>query len=329
MSGADPLFRFHQLTALAALIGQRGVTLGPLLADLSLDEGLRGEKAVVAPVSRVESLFARAAERAGIAGLGVALAESVPIGSFSTLEFATRSAPDVRRAYETFVAYRSVLNPAVSYLFTRVNGEGGMLELTVPGRAVGLGAHLNEYTLANLLRGTRAFTGQPVRPLRVAFAHPEPTDRAALEGFFDAPITYGALASRLELGGDVLALPLLSRDDALHAYLLDTLRARIVPVGSVNLATTVREHLGRVLGEQLSSVEDVAAALGMSARTLQRRLEEEGTSYSTVLDEVRRGRAEAYLANDRLARADLVHLLDFGSMRTFRRACARWFPGSS
>lgn len=310
------------------MLAPHGHTLADLLATLDLSSATSGADTVLAPVSRVEALLARSGELTQTPSFGLALAERLPIGSFSLLEFAVRSAPTLGHALQVLVEHRGELNPAVVYTLTRQR-RAAVLEITVPGRAVGLGPHLNEYSLAIVLRQARAVTGSPLRPERAAFAHARPTSPGAPERALETTVTYGALACRLELSADALGLPLRYRDDALHGYLLDTLRSRALPSTEERLAHRVSAHLARVLGDGSSSPKEVAAAFAMSPRTLQRRLELEGESFSALLDQARRVRAESYLANPSLEAGDLVKLLDMGSTRTFRRACARWFGPES
>jgi AraC-like DNA-binding protein len=63
----------------------------------------------------------------------------------------------------------------------------------------------------------------------------------------------------------------------------------------------------------------------MSERTLQRRLEEEATSFVQLLDDTRRELANQYLGRLHLSLAQAAYLLGFADQRSFFRACRRWF----
>ena len=71
--------------------------------------------------------------------------------------------------------------------------------------------------------------------------------------------------------------------------------------------------------------EAVAARLLISERTLQRRLESEGTDFSTLVDDVRREIALLYLGDDQLTLKEMSFKLGFSDPRAFHRACMRWF----
>jgi AraC-like DNA-binding protein len=71
--------------------------------------------------------------------------------------------------------------------------------------------------------------------------------------------------------------------------------------------------------------DQIAGELGMSERTLQRRLEQEGTSFIQLMDDTRRELAEQYLGRLQLSLAQAAYLLGFADQSSFFRACRRWF----
>jgi len=89
------------------------------------------------------------------------------------------------------------------------------------------------------------------------------------------------------------------------------------------LAATVAAKIEAALPGDVSA-DAIANALKMSARTLQRRLEDEGRSYSSVLDEVRATVAKKLLANPSLALAEIAFRVGFSDLATFSRAFKRW-----
>jgi AraC-like DNA-binding protein len=86
----------------------------------------------------------------------------------------------------------------------------------------------------------------------------------------------------------------------------------------------VRVVLAKLIAEGRCSVEDVAKELAVSARTLQRRLEQEGTTFGGVCDDARRTAALEHLRNPRVAIKEAAFLLGFSEPSTFYRAFRRW-----
>jgi AraC-like DNA-binding protein len=91
-------------------------------------------------------------------------------------------------------------------------------------------------------------------------------------------------------------------------------------------ATTqrVRVLASRELSGGEPTAEHVASLLHMSRRTLARRLEQEGTSFRSIMDDLRRGLAERYLALDDLGMSEIAVLLGFSDPAAFHRAFRRW-----
>ncbi|MNC61745.1 HTH-type transcriptional regulator VirS [compost metagenome] len=86
--------------------------------------------------------------------------------------------------------------------------------------------------------------------------------------------------------------------------------------------------LCRVLPQGEPKRETVAQALHLSQRTLQRRLQEEGTSFQTLLDDTRRELAEQYLAQPSMTLLETAYLLGFADPSNFFRAFRRWFDAT-
>jgi len=103
------------------------------------------------------------------------------------------------------------------------------------------------------------------------------------------------------------------------------LEAALEDTGSARtLADDVRAALRQTICGERPAVEKVARSLGMSPRTLQRRLGELGTTYQKLLDEVRHRSARRLLANTDLAAAEVAFLLGFEELNSFTRAFHSW-----
>ena len=90
------------------------------------------------------------------------------------------------------------------------------------------------------------------------------------------------------------------------------------------LTQQIVQNIVNMLSEGVPTLSDVASEFGMSARTLQRRLAEEGHSFQTVVDEARRQLAERFLADTRYSIAEIAFLTGFSEQSAFTRAFKRW-----
>jgi len=160
-----------------------------------------------------------------------------------------------------------------------------------------------EFTLASLIVVATQIGAAPVRALRVEFAHPAPADDTLYRTVFGVVPRFDAPLSRLVLDADVLQRPVPAADPELSRIVTahaDHLLASIAPTAP-SWRTRVHGELVHALPEGRATLQQVARALGMSGRSQQRRLGEEGVGFGELLDDVRHALALHPMANDRLA----------------------------
>ena len=148
---------------------------------------------------------------------------------------------------------------------------------------------------------------------------------AVLRRHFGCDIKFDAPFDLLVFEDTALDLPLVTHNAQLLALLVPGLEAALEQDGSSRtLADDVRAVLGQKICGERPAVEKVAKALGMSPRTLQRRLGELGTSYQKLLDDVRHRTARRLLAKTDLGAGEVAFLLGFEELNSFTRAFHSW-----
>jgi AraC-like DNA-binding protein len=188
-----------------------------------------------------------------------------------------------------------------------------------------------EAELARLVCNTRAMFGsapafQAMRFPRAAhFAHPAPSHVAAYERIFGCPLVFGAARNALLLDA---AFPSL-RLPTTNRFALGALSQRAAALlQDLEAQQTVRARVERRLAPILhtgdASMDAVAAAMGVSRRTLQRRLAAEGVTFETVFDDLRRRLALSYLADRKVSANETAYLVGFSEPAAFSRAFRRW-----
>lgn len=181
------------------------------------------------------------------------------------------------------------------------------------------------YTMAAVLLLARESTGADVRPLSVATRFPEPRDRAPYEALFRAPLRFGAPRDEFSLRAADLRLPHPSASPILLSITERHAEAAMdqLPQGDPLLHRLRRDVRARLPDGELS-LNQLCRPLGVSARTLQRRLEAEGTSLRRIIDEERRALALHHIKDPRRPLTDIAMLLGFSDQSAFTRAFARW-----
>jgi AraC-like DNA-binding protein len=170
----------------------------------------------------------------------------------------------------------------------------------------------------------RRGTGKPVTPRRIELARRR-AGEPMLRRHFGCDVRFDAPFDLLVYEAKALDAPFVTHNAELLEVIVPGLEAALNEgAGSRSLADDVRSTLTQTISGERPAVETVARALGMSARTLQRRLEELGTSYQELLDDVRRRSARRLLANTDLDAGEVAFLLGFEEVNSFTRAFHAW-----
>jgi AraC-like DNA-binding protein len=183
---------------------------------------------------------------------------------------------------------------------------------------------LVDTTFASLVTLAAHGVGAPVTPIRVELARRR-MDESMLHRAFRCPIQFDASVDQLVLDESSLARPFVTRNADVVAMLVPSLETALAEATtSRTIAEDVRAVLSHRMTGERPNVEKVARTLGLSARTLQRRLGELGTSYQALLDDVRRDAARRLLANTDLDASEIAFLLGFEELNSFSRAFHGW-----
>jgi AraC-like DNA-binding protein len=263
--------------------------------------------------------WAEAIRITGDARLALAIASATPPGAFGIVEYVCRSAPTLGDALRQWVRYLNLLDDAVVVGLV-TDGARAYLRVELESEAPAPASH--ELCFALVAKYARELSTVPFRIASVELAHTG--DPAAYRAWFDAPVTFGADRTQLAFPASALDAALVSSDPKLLAILTraaDELHRRAPE------DPTIAAHVARVLRDALRTdeghVDRVAKRLGLTSRSLQRRLKDEGTSFQAVREQVRHDLARRYL-DERLSIAEISFLLGFSEPSAFFRAFKRW-----
>jgi AraC-like DNA-binding protein len=234
---------------------------------------------------------------------------------------ATYHARDYRDALNRMARYKQ-LCPPESLLITE-EGELCTIELEwmrseQPGPPLLVGT-----TLAFLLELGRRGTGQPISARSVEFSH-SMGDVKDLEAYFGCPVRIGAIDNRLTLHRRDLDRPFISYNKELLEILTPVLDRSLDEQRSRSIPEMVKWILKHSLTGGRLNIRAVASELGMSDRTLQRRLTDEGTTFKQLLTQARHEQAREYLADPKLDIKEVAFLIGYEDQNSFYRAFRLW-----
>jgi AraC-like DNA-binding protein len=177
-----------------------------------------------------------------------------------------------------------------------------------------------DVTFASLVELGRRGTGQHLSPLRVELARSRPKGDV-YQKYFECPIRFGAAQSRLILKPADLDRPFPGHNQELLEILTPALASAL---GELQARSSIKEQVKVVLKRSLASgrpgLSDVARDLGLSDRTLQRRITEEGTSFRELLVEARQELGRRLLSDPTAEIDEVACLLGYQDSSSFYRA---------
>jgi len=183
---------------------------------------------------------------------------------------------------------------------------------------------LIECAFSWVLSIARHGTGTRLSPIRLELMQPRAHARM-IERHFGCPVVFGAPRNAIVFRALDAQRPFVTRNAELLAMLAPQFEEELKQENEdENVAGRVRAAIQQKLTGRRPSVEDIADALHMSSRTLQRRLQDEGSSFQRVLDEARHQLARHYLNNSYLELNEAAYLLGYEDGNSFVRAFRTW-----
>ena len=266
-----------------------------------------------------------AAEAMDDSAFGLHLAEEANPREAGLPFYVASAANNLGEALELFARYSRIVNEAMRVKLVRAPG-GVVAEVTFVDHSRHRAKQITEFATAIIVKGIREVVGRNIRPMHVSFAHGRNSDLRAFERFFRCPIEFGASRDQLAFSNETLALPLATGD----RHLLETLqpvcdeaaKERNTMAGTLRAA--VENEAQKLLPHGKARRHSVAKALGLSARTLTRKLADEGTTYEQVSDQLRQSLALQYIKEQSVSLSQIAWLLGYEGSTSFNHAFRRW-----
>lgn len=260
--------------------------------------------------------------------LGARYASLWRLDGLGVVGYVLRHARDGHHALDLTLRFSRLADPYLRVSVER-RGDQHAVRIDHEPRVVALVEPLEMLVLATVRMAT-SLVRDEVRPSEVCFRHAprHPASTYTEVVGVEVPVRFGAAFDGVVFPTALLDLPLREADPRMATYLerhaevlLEKVAADQAPLEE-RVRHAVRSSLASAPGEV--TAEQVARALGTSLRSLQRELQDVGTSFSREVDEARKERALALLARDELTVAEVAFMLGYAESRVFLRSFRRW-----
>lgn len=325
VSTASPKHDAVWVRQLAAELARKGFPVRRLLGQAGIEERSLAVDGARLPIAEHVAFFERAAEATRNSCLGLDFGRTRDTRDAGLIGYVGLSSPSLLDALRNLSRYRKVFSDAVEMDVDDLETKG-RLRWWFHGVPAQSGSQSVEFSAANLLRALRSMADEPFAPVRVGFVHQRDEGFAAHQAFFGCPVRFGAGENEIVLHRGDLARPIRSADNRLltllRRYCEDVLARH------AERAPPVVERVERIIADGLPhgdvSLSGVASQLGMSTRSLTRRLAEHGTSFKVLVENLRRDLALRYLEGSTLGLMEIAFLLGYSEVSSFTHAFKRW-----
>jgi len=307
-----------------ARLKSAGVPVAPLLRRVGLTP-----EAIADPEERLSvrsqiALLDEAAIALQDDCLGFTLARDFDLREIGLLYYVMASSPTLGDALKRVARYSQITNEALVIRYRE--GNRLIISLSYSGVPRHSDKHQIEFFMFAAIRICRVLTGQHLVPQHFWISHHRSGANSEMARFVGTTVEFGADNDEFALNANARELPLIHADPYLNDLLLQYCEAALKnrKRDKSQLRTRVENAISTLLPHGRALVEDVARDLGMSKRTLARRLSEDGLNFTEILQQLRHDLALRYLNDRQMHVSKIAWLLGFNDVSAFTHACKRW-----
>ena len=307
-----------------ARLQSAGVPVVPLLRRVGLTPEVIADPEERLSVRSQVALLDEAAIALKDDRLGFTLARDFEPRELGLLYYVMASSQTLGDALKRVARYSRITNEALVVRYRE--GNRLIISLSYSGVPRHSDRHQIEFCMFAVLRICRVLTGQNLVPQYFSIAHHRSEGISEMARFVGTKVEFGADTDEFALNVDARELPLIHSDPYLNDLLLKYCEAALADRrGDMSqLRTRVENAIASLLPHGRVLVEDVARSLGMSERTLARKLSDEGLNFTEILQQLRRDLAVRYLDDRKLHVSKIAWLLGFREVSAFTHAFKRW-----
>ncbi len=307
---------------------QAGAALAPLLAGAGLTEAQVLDRAARIEVRHQIEFLNLVAPAVDDPFLGFHLAQTCDLRELGLLYYVAASSQTLGDAWRRASRYTSVVNEGLGLRYVEAQDRAHPVRMVFD--YVGVPRHIDrhqiEFSMTALVRLCRQLAGRELVPDGVGFTHRRNEDVAELSTFFRCSVEFGATADQVTFDPAFRGLPVVSADPYLNQLLVeygDEVLARRA-ASRASFRAQVENAMVPLLPHGTVRAGEIAKSLGVSQRTLARRLAAEGATFTEVLEGLRDDLARQYLADDGLTISQVAWLLGYQEISAFTHAFKRW-----
>lgn len=310
------------LRGFSELVTEMGGNPIRLLARCGLDQKIFSDSGNTIPFSVSSRLLALASEETRCPHFGLLLGQHRTLAGLGPISFLIQNSPTVEDALKNSIRYIHLHMTGMTPML-HVERDQAVISfaMTLPGM---VGAkQVLDTTTADLFFLMRMIAGRAWLPNSVNYTYQAPTDLRPYRTLFRAPVFFDHEITSLSFPAYWLERPVPDADPNLCRH-MQSYMAKIDQHYSGDLLGQIRSVVLTMLPTGKCTADRIAELFSINRRTLFRRLISYGTTFETMLDEMRYEIATRNLAETNMSVRQLAGMLGYRGSRTFIRAFRRW-----
>ncbi|MNO86580.1 HTH-type transcriptional regulator VirS [compost metagenome] len=318
------LIRTTSLTGFRELVEQFGGQPDVLLRHYRIDPRCLLEEDARVPLRSLVGVLDCAAHELDCPDFGLRMSGYQDLDVLGPIALIARSSATVRQALEEIVRFIGFHSPGIELNLdvSEISAPRLLIDIRLPGL-------LQQRQMIELAMGVahnimKLLCGPQFAAKAVLFSGTSPLSTARYRRFFKTTVYCGQVCSAMVLTAEQLQHPIEQQDPLLHRRLVQYFN-HFNRQAAADLVEQVEGLIVRTLATQRCRLPVIAEQLGLHERVLQRRLAEAGQGFEAILENVRRQRADSYLAERSMPMSQVAGLLGYSEQSIFNRACRRWF----
>jgi len=307
---------------LATRLRESGIRVSALLQNAGLPPGLLDQPRILVTTEELFALWRGIGQASTNRAIGLELGTETKPEHFDSIALAALSTDSFGEAMRQMARYKQLSCP--EEIIHKTDGSEWSIQFRWLLADNAEPEVLTDLCFAWVLCVARHGTGSRISPLRIEFVQPRAYAKT-LERHFGCPIVFGAARNAIVFRASDADLPFVTRNADLLSMLAPHFDEELKHhKGQETFPERVRAVIQRKLAGRRPKMQDIAAELHISSRTLQRRLQDAGYSFQQVLEEARHQLARHYLNNSLLELNETAYLLGYEDANSFVRAFRTW-----
>lgn len=308
-----------------ALVKELGGDADAILAAAQVDTAGLTDPERYMPLRAFLDSQAIAAEKLGRRDFGLVMGQHQTMSVLGALSIAIINSPTARQGIEIAARYMHVHNPAfVMTLAPMPNTSRDFLSCMVELRNNARREQNDERILSSIHRSLGQLGSGTYKPHEVWFMHEPISPLSVYRSLFGVTPQFGKPTMGIAIERAILDSWRPGYSSQMHDIAEMYLRMQSPPRNK-DFTKRVASMARSLLNGGECTPEQAAKALGLHARTLQRRLKDEGSSFEKIKDDARREWAESLLVQPAVTLSQIAQMLDYADSSAFSRSCRRWF----